>query len=44
MAKLRSVTTAELKCLFAMLNRIKYTLVANIVDYFKNVPKMLGPI
>jgi hypothetical protein len=27
-----------------MVNRIKYTLVANIVDYFKNVHKMSGPI
>jgi hypothetical protein len=32
MAELRSITTPELKCLFAMLNRIKYTPVANIVD------------
>jgi hypothetical protein len=28
----------------AMVNRIKYTHVADIVDYFKNVHKMLGPI
>jgi hypothetical protein len=27
-----------------MVNRIKYTPVANIVDYFKNVNKMSGPI
>jgi hypothetical protein len=27
-----------------MVNRIKYTLVADIVDYFKNVHKMSGPI
>jgi hypothetical protein len=27
-----------------MVNRIKYTPVANIVDYFKNVHKMSGPI
>jgi hypothetical protein len=43
-AKLRSVATSELKCLFAMVNRIKYTPVADIVDYFKNVHKMSGPI
>jgi hypothetical protein len=43
MADLRSVTTPQLKCLFAMVKRIKYTPVANIVDYFKNVHKMLGP-
>jgi hypothetical protein len=34
MAKLRSVTTPKLKCLFAMVNRIKYTPVTNIVEYF----------
>jgi hypothetical protein len=30
--------------MFAMVNRIKYTPVADIVDYFKNVHKMSGPI
>jgi hypothetical protein len=44
MAGLLSVTTPELKCLFAMVNRIKYTSVADIVDYFTNVSKILGPI
>jgi hypothetical protein len=44
MAELHSIATPEHKCLFAMVNRIKYTLVADIVDYFKNVHKMLGPI
>jgi hypothetical protein len=44
MAELHSITTPELKNMFAMVNRIKYTNVANIVDYFKNVHKMLGPI
>jgi hypothetical protein len=44
MVELRYVTTPELKCLFAMVYRIKYTHVADIVDYFKNVPKMSGPI
>jgi hypothetical protein len=42
--ELRSITTPELKCLFAMVNRIKYTSVVDIVDYFKNVHKMSGPI
>jgi hypothetical protein len=32
MAELCFVTTTELKCLFAMVNRIKYTPVADIVD------------
>jgi hypothetical protein len=44
MVELCSIATPELKCLFAMVNRIKYTPVADIVDYFKNVHKMLGPI
>jgi hypothetical protein len=44
MAELCSVTTPELKCLFAMVNRNKYTPIVDIVDYFKNVPKMLRPI
>jgi hypothetical protein len=44
MAELHSVTTPKLKYLFAMVNRIKYTPVADIDDYFKNVHKMSGPI
>jgi hypothetical protein len=44
MAELHFVTTVELKCLFAMLNRIKYTPVADIVDYFTNVSKISGLI
>jgi hypothetical protein len=42
--ELRSVATPELKCLFAMVNTIKYTPVADIVDYFKNMHKMSRPI
>jgi hypothetical protein len=44
MAELRFVTTPELKCLFAMVNMIKYTPVSDIVDYFTNVSKISGPI
>jgi hypothetical protein len=44
MVELRSDATPKLKCLFAMVNRIKYTLVVDIVDYFKNLHKMSGPI
>jgi hypothetical protein len=44
MVELHSVATPELKYLFAMVNRIKYTPVADIVDYFKNVHKMSRPI
>jgi hypothetical protein len=39
MVEMRSVATPELKCLFAMVNRIKYTPVADIVDYFKMFTK-----
>jgi hypothetical protein len=42
--ELHSVATPEIKCLFAIVNMIKYTPVADIVDYFKNVHKMSGPI
>jgi hypothetical protein len=42
MAELRSITTPELKSLFAMVNRIKYTPVADIIDYFENVHKISG--
>jgi hypothetical protein len=44
MAELCSITTPEFKCLFAMVNRIKYTPVADIINYFKNVYKMSRPI
>jgi hypothetical protein len=44
MVELCSVATLGFKCLFAMVNRIKYTPVADIVDYYKNVHKILGPI
>jgi hypothetical protein len=44
MVEFHSVATPELKCLFAIVNRIKYTPVADIVDYFKNVHKMSGSI
>jgi hypothetical protein len=44
MAELCPVATPELKCLFSMVNTIKYTPVADIVDYFKNMHKMSGPI
>jgi hypothetical protein len=38
------VTTHKLKCLFAMVKKIKYTPLADIVDYFKNMHKISGPI
>jgi hypothetical protein len=44
MVELRSVATPELNCLLAMVNRIKYTPITDIVDYLKNVHKMSRPI
>jgi hypothetical protein len=44
MVELCSVTTSKLKSLFAIVNRIKYTPVAYIVNNFKNMHKMSGPI
>jgi hypothetical protein len=44
MMELHYVSTPELNCLFAIVNRIKYTPIADIVDYFKEVHKLLGPI
>jgi hypothetical protein len=44
MTELCSVTTPEHKCLFALVNRIKYTPIADIDGYFKNVHKISGPI
>jgi hypothetical protein len=44
MVELRSVATPDLKCLLPMVKRIKYTTVADIVNYFKNMHKMSGPI
>jgi hypothetical protein len=44
MVELHFVATPELKYLFAMVNRIKYTDVVDIVDYFKKVHKMSEPI
>jgi hypothetical protein len=42
--ELHSITVAELKCLFAMVHRIKYTPVADIVDYFKEIHTLSRPI
>jgi hypothetical protein len=44
MQELHSVTVVELKCFFAMVHRIKYTPVADIVDYFKEIRTLSGPI
>jgi hypothetical protein len=44
LVELYYVTTPELKCLFAMVNRIKCTPVSDIVEYITNVSKISGPI
>jgi hypothetical protein len=44
MVELHSITTTDPKCLFAKVNKIKYTPVADIVDYFTNVSKIPRPI
>jgi hypothetical protein len=44
MVELHSIATPQHKYLFAIVNRIKYAPVADIVDYFKNVHKMSGHI
>jgi hypothetical protein len=43
MEELCYVATPELKYLFSIINWIKYTHVADIVDNFKNVHKISGP-
>jgi hypothetical protein len=44
MWELCSVTVAEFRCLYAMVSRIKYTPVADIVDYFKEIHTMSEPM
>jgi hypothetical protein len=44
MWELHSVTIAKLKCLFAMVHRIKYTPIADIVNYFKVIHNLSGSI
>jgi hypothetical protein len=42
--ELRSVIIAELKCLYAMVHKIHYSPVADIVAYFKEIRIMVRPI
>jgi hypothetical protein len=42
--ELHSVTVAKLKCFYAMVHKIRYSLVADIVDYFKEICTLVGPI
>jgi hypothetical protein len=42
--ELRSVTVAEFRCLYAMAHKIRYSLVADIVDYFNEIRTLSGPV
>jgi hypothetical protein len=42
MRKLHSVTVAGLKCLYAMVHKIWYSPIADIVDYFKEICTLAG--
>jgi hypothetical protein len=44
MRGLCSITAAELKCLYAMVHKIQYSLVADMVDYLKEIHTLAGPI
>jgi hypothetical protein len=44
MRELHSATMAELKCLYAMVHKIQYSPVADIVDYFKEICTFAGRI
>jgi hypothetical protein len=44
MWELRSITIAELKYLYALVYTIWYSPVADIVDYFKVIHTLVGPI
>jgi hypothetical protein len=43
MRELHSVTVAGLKCMYAIVHKIRYTLVADMVDYFKKIRTMARP-
>ena len=40
----RSVTVPEFKCLFAMVRRIRYSPVADIIDHFREICTQTEPI
>jgi hypothetical protein len=44
MREMRSVAIAEFRCLYALVRRIKYTPIADIVGYFKEICTMSGSI
>jgi hypothetical protein len=44
MRELRSIIIAELKCLYAMVHKVRYSPVADMVDYFKKICTLAGPI
>jgi hypothetical protein len=44
MRGLSYVTVAELKCLYAIVHKIRYSQVVDIVNYFKKIRTLAGPI
>jgi hypothetical protein len=44
MRELRSVTVPELKCMYAMVHKIRYFLVVDIVNYSKEICTLAGAI
>jgi hypothetical protein len=44
MRELCSVTIAELKYLYAMVHKIRYSPLADIVKFFKDIRTLAGPI
>jgi hypothetical protein len=44
MRELRYVIIVELKCLYTMVHKIWYSSLTNIVDYFKEIHTLAGPI
>jgi hypothetical protein len=44
MRELHSITIVEVKCMYAMVHKIQYSPVADIVDYFKEIRTLAGPI
>jgi hypothetical protein len=44
MRELCSVNVVELKCLCAIVHKIRYSPVADIVNYFKEIRTLVGPI
>jgi hypothetical protein len=42
MRELCSIAVTEFRCLYAMVRKIQYSLVTNIIDYFKEIRTLIG--